>query len=145
MDAVQISLTSFCGQDTVIPNEEVWECAMYMGAYFLTCLCGSKYANDRHFSLCHLLPVLTLFEYLRVKICVVCLIVVDAIESDPKYIHLDWQRGNLDSWDQNESIMTEEIWARSMKKTCVEIQIIASEQLEEFTLMWSTPRCGPAL
>jgi len=73
----------------LIFDEQVGEYAVNVGAYFLARLGRAKHANDGHPRLLPCLGGPEVIAKLGVVVRGSGLVVVDAVESNPEYIHVD--------------------------------------------------------
>jgi hypothetical protein len=80
-----------CGlvQGPSILNVEIGECAMDVGAHLLSGLGRPKHADDGDFGLLRGLRKMSIFAQLGVISGWRGLVVVDAVEPDPKHVHFD--------------------------------------------------------
>lgn len=74
-------------QTPVIADVQVRQCAVNMGAYLLTCFSGAENPDDRDLGHGPLLVGAMDPGKLGIKRSRSCLVVVDAVQSDPKNVH----------------------------------------------------------
>jgi len=71
----------------IVPDVEVGQRAVNMGAYFLSCLRGSEYPDYGNPGRSFLLGIPIASGKLRIEFCGCRLVVIDAIEPDAKAVH----------------------------------------------------------
>lgn len=84
-------LTNVLIEATGVLKVQIRQRSVYMRAYFLPSLCGTECSYDRHLrrSFTQLLRRSVSSSQRWIKICLRCLVVVDAVEAEAESVHDD--------------------------------------------------------